>query len=80
MNLKIDTPMKAHLKRILQSYNGPLRSPLMQLMDDHDTLLKHIAGLDDAAKPITDLSGRDGEKYVRVPLTVHWKLVEAVKA
>lgn len=80
MILKIDTHMKAHLKRLMQSYNGPLRNPLMQLMEDHDTLLKHVAGIEEVIKPIADLSGKDGEKYVRVPLTAHWKLVEAVKA
>lgn len=78
--LKMGDQEVAHVTRILSAFQGPLRLEMLRSLEDRATMLARIKVLEDAARPIADLDGKHGEKWVRVPFDVHMRLVDAVKA
>lgn len=71
--------MVAHVGRLIQTYNGPLRNELMHALLDIGTLKARVAELEAAIKPTVEIEGKYGDKFIRVPHDVHAKLCEVMR-
>jgi hypothetical protein len=80
LNLKLTDSTIIQVNRLLQGYQGVLRIELLAAIEDVATLKKRVAQLEAAAKPVCEIEGKYGDKFIRVPHEVHAVLVDAVRA